>query len=144
MKKMLTLAASLLLAAPASGSAQSLEGNWTNPKRSVIVKVEHCGTAYCGTVSWASPKNKDRGVTPGTRVLSDLKPLGGGIYKGRAYEPKRGISGSATVRQVGPRRSERRESVGVAHDVHEQGSGHADTVRPRCDGQGRPGTGPRS
>jgi len=53
-------------------------------------------------VSWATPKNKDKGVTPGTRVLSDLKPLGGGLYRGRALEPKRNISGSATVRQDGP------------------------------------------
>ena len=35
-------------------------------------------------------------------MLSDLKPAGDGIYKGRAFEPKRDISGSATVRQVGP------------------------------------------
>ena len=38
----------------------------------------------------------------GTRILSDLRPAGGGVYKGRAFEPKRNIRGSATVRQVGP------------------------------------------
>jgi uncharacterized protein (DUF2147 family) len=53
-------------------------------------------------VSWASAKNREKGMTAGTRVLSDLKPQGDGVYKGRAYEPKRKIPGSATVRQVGP------------------------------------------
>jgi uncharacterized protein (DUF2147 family) len=35
-------------------------------------------------------------------VLSDLRPLGDGTYRGRAYEPKRKISGSAIVSQQGP------------------------------------------
>ena len=88
---------------PVTAQAQAaLEGRWANPKHSVIVSVARCGDALCGTVSWATPKNKDRGVTPGTRVLSDLKPAGEGVYKGRAFEPKRDISGSATVRQIGP------------------------------------------
>lgn len=95
-------AAALALGAPASAQAQALEGKWTNSKRSVIVNVARCGDAYCGTVSWASPKNRDKGATPGTRVLSDLKRVGDGVYKGRVYEPKREIRGSATVRQVGP------------------------------------------
>jgi uncharacterized protein (DUF2147 family) len=107
MKKMPFLSVSLLLAAPAAGSAQSLEGNWTNPKRSVIVTVDRCGPAYCGTVSWASRKNRDKVENRrgkelvGMQILSGLKPAGGGLYKGEALEPKRNIKGSATVRQLG-------------------------------------------
>ena len=90
-----------------SASAQALEGKWTNPKRSVIVNVARCGSAYCGTVSWASEKTRDKVAENGrklvgTRILSDLRPAGDGLYKGRAFEPKRNIRGSATVRQVGP------------------------------------------
>jgi uncharacterized protein (DUF2147 family) len=95
----------VLLAAtvPVTAKAQAaLEGKWANPKHSVIVNVARCGGGYCGTVSWASAGNRQKGVTPGTRVLSDLKPLGDGMYRGRALEPKRKISGSATVRQDGP------------------------------------------
>ncbi|MFL6741618.1 MAG: DUF2147 domain-containing protein [Sphingomicrobium sp.] len=103
MTRILTKLALLLLVVPVSAQAQAaLEGRWTNPKHSVIVKVARCGNALCGTVSWASPRNKEKGVTPGTRVLSDLKPLSDGLYRGRALEPKRNISGSATVRQDGP------------------------------------------
>ena len=95
-------AAAVALGASAPASAQALEGRWTNPKKSVIVNVARCGEAYCGTVAWASAKNRAKGAEPGTRVLTDLRPQGNGIYKGRAFEPKREIRGSATVRQVGP------------------------------------------
>ena len=100
-------AATVALGAPASASAQALEGKWTNPKRSVIVNVARCGEAYCGTVSWATEKTRDKVAENGrklvgTRILSDLRPAGNGTYRGRAFEPKRNIRGSATVRQVGP------------------------------------------
>lgn len=99
----LTIAgAAVALGASVPAPAQALEGRWTNPKKSVIVSVARCGEAYCGTVAWASAKNRAKGAEPGTRVLTDLKPSGNGLYKGRAYEPKREIRGSATVRQVGP------------------------------------------
>jgi uncharacterized protein (DUF2147 family) len=104
MKQVFTKAALALLtiAAPATASSQSLEGRWANPHHSVIVSVSPCGDAYCGTVSWANAHNRRSGVAPGTRVLSDLRAQGNGVYKGRAYEPKRGIGGSATVTQEGP------------------------------------------
>lgn len=105
MKRILTSAALALGATSiaASASAQApLEGHWANPHHSVIVNVTRCGDAFCGTVSWATAKNRERGTTPGTRVLSDLRPAGDGVYKGSAFEPKRSISGSATVRQVSP------------------------------------------
>ena len=96
MKRILSSIAAVAVAlAPAAASAQALEGKWTNPKRSVVVHVAPCGNAYCGTVSWASAKNRQKGTEPGTRVLSDLRPAGAGIYKGRAYEPKRNITGSS-------------------------------------------------
>ena len=104
MKRILLSIAAIAMAigASAPAAAQALEGKWANAKRSVVVQVVRCGDAYCGTVSWASAKNKAKGAEPGTRVLSDLRPAGGGVYRGKAYEPKRNIRGSATVRQVGP------------------------------------------
>ena len=99
-----------LAALPFAASARGLEGQWRNPKGSVVVKVTTCdgGHAYCATVVDASDKAKAsarRGGTPrliGTQILSDLKPTGNGIYKGRAFEPKRNIRAPATVRVVGP------------------------------------------
>ena len=101
-RTLLSIAAAAAALLPTAASAQALEGKWTNPKRSVIVHVVRCGDAYCGTVSWASAKNREKGTEPGIRVLSELRPRGDGTYKGRAYEPKHNISGSATVRQMGP------------------------------------------
>lgn len=105
MKRTLTNGA-LILAAwamPVGASAQStLEGRWANPHHTVIVNVARCGGAYCGTVSWATAKNREHGTTPGIRVLTDLRPAGDGTFKGSAYEPKRNMHGSATVRQEGP------------------------------------------
>ena len=103
MKQVLAKAGIVILAAatPALASEQSIEGHWANPKHSVIVKVARCGDAYCGTVSWASANNAQKGTTPGTQVLSDLRPDSDGLYRGSAFEPKRNIHGSATVRQLG-------------------------------------------
>lgn len=105
MKRIITSTAFMLLAMSSAATAWAqapLEGHWVNPHHSVIVTVARCGDAFCGTVSWATARNRERGTTPGTRVLSDLRPVGDGIYKGSAFEPKRSISGSATVRQLGP------------------------------------------
>lgn len=102
-------AVSVALGAPASASAQpSIEGRWANPKRNVIVEVERCGPAYCGTVSSANPKAKQvarkAGTSSlvGTRVLTGLKRQGNGVYKGRVFDPKRNLRVPATVRPVGP------------------------------------------
>ena len=96
------------LAMPAQGIAKTpLEGHWKNPKGSVIVRVATCGNALCGTVVDASAKAKAtarKGGTPqliGTRILSDVRPAGEGVYKGRAFDPKRNIHAPATIRLNG-------------------------------------------
>jgi uncharacterized protein (DUF2147 family) len=107
MKMKIILAASLLLAAPAMASAQAIEGRWTNYKKNVIVEVERCGAAYCGRVVQASAKAQEKarkGGTPrliGTQILTGLKPVGDGKFRGRAFVPKRNIHATATVRQLG-------------------------------------------
>ena len=107
MKFRMILAASLLLAAPAAASAQAIEGQWTNYKKNVVVQVERCGAAYCGRVVQASAKAQEKarkGGTPrliGTQILTGLKPVGDGKFRGRAFVPKRNIHATATVRQLG-------------------------------------------
>jgi uncharacterized protein (DUF2147 family) len=104
MNKTAILLAALLLAAPAS--AQAIEGQWTNYKKNVVVAVERCGPAYCGRVVQASEKAKAKarkGGTPnlvGTQILTGLKPIGDGRFRGQAFVPKRNIHATATVRQV--------------------------------------------
>jgi uncharacterized protein (DUF2147 family) len=99
--------ASLGVAAPLSATAQpSLEGRWTNPKRSVVIDVDRCGGgAYCGKVVWASAKAKKKenidGPLVGAQLMSGFRPDGNGGYRGRVLEPKRNVRGSATIRPMG-------------------------------------------
>ena len=111
MKQILAKLAFIAVAAavPITASAQAaLEGHWKNPKGSVVVRVSSCGDAYCGVVIQASDKAKataKKGGTPnliGTRILSGMKPVGDGTYKGQAFDPKRNIRVPATVRVLGP------------------------------------------
>jgi uncharacterized protein (DUF2147 family) len=111
MKQILAKLAFVALAAavPVTASAQAaLEGHWKNPKGSVVVRVASCGDAYCGVVVEASDKAKAtarKGGTPnliGTRILSSMRPVGDGIFKGQAFDPKRNIRAPATVRLLGP------------------------------------------
>jgi uncharacterized protein (DUF2147 family) len=91
------------VATPVSASASAtIEGHWANPHHTVIVNVTRCGSAYCGIVSWSNARNREKGTTPGIRVLSDLRPDRDGTYRGNAYEPKHQMHGSAVVRQLGP------------------------------------------
>ncbi|MEO5773961.1 MAG: DUF2147 domain-containing protein [Sphingomicrobium sp.] len=107
MKQTLTGFALIGMATAASGGAP-IEGQWTNPKRSVVVDVAPCGSAWCGTVVKASDKAKSnarKGGTPnliGRQILSGLRPIGPGRYKGKAFVPKRNLYASATVRQINP------------------------------------------
>ena len=105
MSRIYALVASLLLVA-APTSAQAIEGQWTNYKKNVVVQVERCGAAYCGRVVQASEKAKakaKKGGTAnlvGTQILTGLKPIGEGRFRGRAFVPKRNIHATATVRQL--------------------------------------------
>jgi uncharacterized protein (DUF2147 family) len=110
MKHILAKLALIAVAAavPITASAQAaLEGHWKNPKGSVVVRVSSCGDAYCGVVIQASDKAKataKKGGTPnliGTRILSGMKPVGDGTYKGQAFDPKRNIRAPATIRLLG-------------------------------------------
>lgn len=107
MWKLMTLTAALTFAATPA-SAQSLLGRWTNCKGNAIVQVERCGDAYCGRVVRASAKARKQAREAGTanlvgtRILTGLKPVGGGKYRGRAFVPKRNVHGTAIVRQLSP------------------------------------------
>ena len=98
----------LALCASVAASAQAvLDGQWKNPKGSVVVRLAPCGNAVCGIVVHASEHAREtarKGGTPnlvGTKILSNLRPAGDGSFKGQAFDPKRNIHAPATVRLVG-------------------------------------------
>jgi uncharacterized protein (DUF2147 family) len=104
--KRILIGIALAATATSATAGAPIEGRWTNPKGSVVVRVAPCGAAYCGTVIEASSKvkaNARKGGTPnliGRQILTGLKPIGPGRYKGRAFVPKRNLYASATVRQI--------------------------------------------
>jgi uncharacterized protein (DUF2147 family) len=64
---MLTIALTLALtSSPTAAAAPSpLEGLWSNPNRSVVVRIGPCGEQLCGRVVSASPKARDKAAQGG-------------------------------------------------------------------------------
>jgi uncharacterized protein (DUF2147 family) len=84
------------LASPASAGSPPdapIASEWRNPSNSVHVRIDTCGGAVCGTVTWASDKaiaDAKRGGTTqlvGTRLFRDLKPAGPGKWSGKVFVP---------------------------------------------------------
>ncbi|WP_338502412.1 DUF2147 domain-containing protein [Sphingomonas kaistensis] len=99
----LSLFASLMLALPAAASASPLEGLWTNPKRSVVVRVAPCGNAWCGKVVSATAREEAKAARygvdelEGEQMLSSLRPAGANRWKGQVFVPKLGRKVGSTV-----------------------------------------------
>ena len=78
----------LALAVPVGAAPQpTLAGEWAQPHgSSVVVKSPPAATRYCGTISWASAHNREKGDSAGhARAHRPPSRLGGGVYKGSAY-----------------------------------------------------------
>ncbi|MBN8810152.1 MULTISPECIES: DUF2147 domain-containing protein [Sphingomonas] len=90
------LAFSSVFAAPASAGASSdvpIASVWRNPDNSVHVRIDQCGGAICGTVTWANQEaiaDARSGGTEqlvGTHLFRDLKPTGPGKWSGKVFVP---------------------------------------------------------
>lgn len=95
----------LLFFAAAQAAPQSIEGLWKNPSGSVIMSIEACGSALCGTVKWASAQAKAdaaKGTDQlvGANLLTNLKPKGS-MWTGRLFVPDEKIRASARIQLVG-------------------------------------------
>lgn len=86
----------------------ALTGRWRNPSGSVIVLIEPCGDALCGTVAAASDRARAdarRGGTAnlvGTRLMTGFKPAGSDKWRGRMFVPDINHRSKAELRIVGP------------------------------------------
>jgi uncharacterized protein (DUF2147 family) len=91
------LAAAMVLAAASPAGAVAgdagLYGVWRNPKNSVHVQFQACGSATCGVVVWASPKaqaDARKGGTQnlvGTQLLRNFTMVKPGLWRGRVFVP---------------------------------------------------------
>lgn len=88
----------------AAQDAVTPAGRWKNPSGSVIVAIEPCGVAWCGTVAWASDGAKSdalRGGTAalvGTQLMTGFKPAGTGKWRGRLFIPDMNRRSKAELR----------------------------------------------
>src|SRR3954454_19254763 len=105
-KAIITGVLALSLAATPAAAQANIEGHWTNPKHTTVVRVARCdGGSYCAVVLKASAKaqaNARKGGTKnfiGTEILH-VRDSGGGLYKGKAFDPESNMHIPATVRFV--------------------------------------------
>jgi uncharacterized protein (DUF2147 family) len=96
-----------IAASPATAQPSPVEGQWENPKHSMVVRVSRCGDDYCAVVIKASEKaqaNARKGGTThflGTEILR-VRPASDGTFKGTAFDPETNMHVAATIRVIGP------------------------------------------
>jgi len=102
----LALAVSSAAAGAATATVAGIEGHWTNPKRTTVVRVSQCARGtYCAIVLKATAKaqaNARKGGTEnfiGTEILH-VSSAGNGVFKGKAFDPESNLHIPATVRFV--------------------------------------------
>lgn len=91
------------LAAPTP--AASIEGQWMHPEKTVMIRVEPCGEAMCGTVIWAtqSAQRDARGGVDrllGARLLTGFQRNTKGVWKGKIFVPDYGIHVSGKIQPM--------------------------------------------
>jgi len=80
-------------------------GYWTNPSKSVVIDIVHCGHTLCGSVTWASEKAKrdaQKGAPHlvGTRLLTDLKEKSHHHWQGKLFVPDQNMRVTAKITLV--------------------------------------------
>jgi uncharacterized protein (DUF2147 family) len=103
------LAAVSSFAVPASAANVPAVGIWRNPKNTVHVKLQPCGTTMCGTVIWAAPKAQAKAKAAGQRLVGaqlfrEFKPAGPNQWKGRVFVPDMNRTFSGTMTATAPNR----------------------------------------
>jgi len=102
------LIAAALFASP-TFAASPIEGRWTNPARSVTVRIAPCGASLCGRVVGATPEAVAKAAaagTPrliGTELMSRLERVGDSTWRGTFFVPDRNMRAPGELRMIGPR-----------------------------------------
>lgn len=104
----IAIAALFSLTSPAA--AQDISGLWLSQTGDTRVRIAPCGGSYCGTIAWVKGNLKDENnpsaslkTRPlvGVRMISDMKPTGGGEFAGSLYNYKDGKTYSGKMKAGG-------------------------------------------
>lgn len=82
--------------AASSAGAAGLEGTWLRGDGSARVRIAPCGDKICATNLWV--KDASSGEAVGDRLVMTLTRRADGTYSGTAYDSKRSLSYSMTIR----------------------------------------------
>jgi uncharacterized protein (DUF2147 family) len=85
--------------APAAAAANDIFGTWLRDDGNARVRVAPCGGAVCATNLWIRDPQK-QGEKVGDRLEFSIKPAGEG-WRGKAYDPQRKLTFSATLSAEG-------------------------------------------
>ena len=99
------LAASPAWAGPASDGAGATAGEWVNPKHTVRLRAQDCGTNLCGVIVWAAPQAEAQAARnhqphlAGTELLRDFHQVSDKVWRGSVYVPDvhRTFAGTITM-----------------------------------------------
>lgn len=94
--------------AGSAAAARPIEGRWA--RGNMQIDIRPCGSALCGTVVKASPKQQARAERGsgtdlvGATLIRDIRPTGQGQYRAKVFVPDRNMHASGRITQVGPNR----------------------------------------
>lgn len=97
-----------IVAAPAL-AASPIDGQWTNPARSVTVRIAPCGASLCGRVVSATAKARAKAAAGGTtrlvgtELMSGLTPNGPRAWRGEFFVPDRNLRAAGELRLTSAR-----------------------------------------
>lgn len=97
MKRKTVFVASMLVCSIAHADALSdARGVWLRDDGNARVRIAPCGQKLCATNLWIGDTSKGEDV--GDKLIMTLKPNSDSTLKGTAYDPKRKLTFSMTLR----------------------------------------------
>ena len=73
-------------------------GVWMRDDGNAKVSIAPCGQQLCATNLWI--RDTSKGEQPGDKLIMTLRPASGNALRGTAYDPKRKITYSMTMRRT--------------------------------------------
>lgn len=102
---MFAILAMLAFAIASPVAAADMTGQWARGDGNARVKIASCGSNMCATNLWIKPGTPREKA--GDTLVMTVRPDGGGLYSGTAFDPQRGLTYKLTVEVTGQRMTTR-------------------------------------